>query len=268
MLSRRSLLAGFAATLASCGAPAFARSRATWKDQRQVGPFLVSAAFDLSPHGAMLAELEVLQAELQRILALRPSSQSIEVLLLASAADHQTYLAERYPAAPYRRALFVEQGARLSVIAYDQPELAVDLRHEATHALLHSDVPRLPLWLDEGLAEYFEPAGAERVFDSPHLSPLRWDLRLGRLISLRQLEHKYALESLSERDYRFAWAWTHFLLHGPEYAAEALWQNLAAWRTGEPGRLFSKLLAAAPSYQSEFVAHFRHWRRPAELASR
>ncbi|GIT30210.1 MAG: hypothetical protein Ct9H300mP1_22560 [Planctomycetaceae bacterium] len=34
-----------------------------------------------------------------------------------------------------------------------------DLRHEFTHGVLHSSLKRVPLWLDEGLAEYFEVVG-------------------------------------------------------------------------------------------------------------
>ena len=55
-----------------------------------------------------------------------------------------------------RRAFFLAQGSRQVVYTYFNPQLEVDLRHEATHALLHLAIAELPLWLDEGLAEYFE----------------------------------------------------------------------------------------------------------------
>ena len=47
--------------------------------------------------------------------------------------------------------------------------MAEDLRHEVAHGYLHAVVPNLPLWLDEGLAEYFEvPRGLDGV-NRPHV---------------------------------------------------------------------------------------------------
>ena len=50
----------------------------------------------------------------------------------------------------------------------NERELAVDLRHETTHAVLHGLLPMVPLWLDEGLAEYFEAPEANRLQRHPH----------------------------------------------------------------------------------------------------
>ena len=77
-----------------------------------------------------------------------------------------------YPRVPYRRALFVKSGSRGRVFAYEHEDLAVDVRHESTHALLHASLPMVPLWLDEGLAEYFEVAESQRAFDHPHSTAL------------------------------------------------------------------------------------------------
>ena len=42
--------------------------------------------------------------------------------------------------------------------------LRTDLRHELTHALLHGVLKDVPLWLDEGLAGFFElPPDARRA---------------------------------------------------------------------------------------------------------
>ena len=64
---------------------------------------------------------------------------------------------------PYRPALFILEGGSPGVYTYRKPDLDIDVRHECTHALLHSALPVVPLWLDEGIAKYFEvpaePAG-------------------------------------------------------------------------------------------------------------
>jgi len=52
--------------------------------------------------------------------------------------------------------MFVKGPSSLLVFAYQRSELPQDLRHECAHALIHLHFQQLPLWLDEGLAEYFE----------------------------------------------------------------------------------------------------------------
>ena len=50
-----------------------------------------------------------------------------------------------------------------------------DLRHELTHALLHGVLQDVPLWLDEGLAVYFELPPANEGVNPHHLEVLcRW----------------------------------------------------------------------------------------------
>jgi hypothetical protein len=94
--------------------------------------------------------------------------------------------------------------------------LEEDLRHEATHALLHRAVGHLPLWLDEGMAEYFEvepqalPAEAVTRFRK-----LAASYREGWRPDLERLESVENVAVMSPTDYREAWAWTVLLLHGP-----------------------------------------------------
>jgi len=61
-----------------------------------------------------------------------------------------------HPDFPTRRAFFLESKSRMEIYAQGGERLAEDLRHEVTHGYLHSVVPNLPLWLDEGLAKYYE----------------------------------------------------------------------------------------------------------------
>ncbi len=244
--------------LSTCVAVAEPTER--WIDQRQVGPFAVAATFDLSQYEPMLAELPALERELRRVMATRPCAAPITVMLAADEPQHRAVLEARFPGLPYRRALYVKQGAQAVVFAYRQPELAVDLRHECTHALLHADLAMLPLWLDEGLAEYFEPCEGERAFGHPHAVALRRELSLGRVHSVAQLEANTKLEELSAEEYRSAWAWTHFMLHGPPEASEALWGFIAAIRKGEPpGRMSARLATRVPDLNGRFARHFRYW---------
>ncbi|WP_146401815.1 hypothetical protein [Pseudobythopirellula maris] len=260
-LSRRRFLAAGAAVAAGslCGV-AGAYEPPAWVDQRAVGPFLCRSEFPLQGVAAALDDLAGLEKELRRVFALRPCKGPIEVLLFRNAAQHRGYLERRYPTAPYRRGLYVNQGGRSVVFVYRQPEFEIDLRHECTHALLHADLPMVPLWLDEGIAEYFEAPPEERAFHHPHLVPVRWGVRLRRFKTVSELESKHSVAELSSSDYRYAWAWTHFMLHGPEPASRVLWDYLSAVRKmASPGKISERLAEAMPDVERQFIDHFKGW---------
>src|SRR5690606_36851352 len=114
-------------------------------------------------------------------------------------------------------------------------------------ALLHADLPMVPLRLDEGLAEYFEVAPTDRPNNNPHLKNLKWNIHLGHFTRMRELEGKQKLEELRGADYQQAWAWTHFMLHGPQAAHVELVSYLDDIRRRQiPGTLSERLEKALP----------------------
>ena len=120
----------------------------------------------------------------------------------------------------------------------------------------------VPLWLDEGLAEYFEMPEALRAYDHPHLAEIKWNLRLGMTRTVESLEAAADLREMGSVEYRFAWAWVHFMLHGPAAAHRALVQFVATVRRGEPpGRLSQRLRQAVPALDDRMVRHFTNWRK-------
>ena len=262
-LTRRRMLATMATGVVWCAAP---RTRAAaepiWVDQRRLGPFVIRSAFPLEEALLAEADLASLELELRRVLALGPCKSHVEVLLLKDAQQHRRLIAQRHPTAPYRRALYYQTKQRAVIYAYRHSELAIDLRHECTHALLHGDLPMAPLWLDEGLAEYFEPSVADRARGPSHLDAVVSDLSQGRLVPLTVLEAKHELAEMSDVDYRYAWAWTHLLLHGPAVASMQLWATLAALRRYEPPTPMSRRLnATLGPPEKAFAEHFRAWPR-------
>ncbi len=233
-----------------------------WIDHQSYGPFQCHASFPLGNLDPLFQELSALELELQRTLAVPPAAQTIDVFLLEDKRRHQELLRQLFPQVPYRRALYVQRGGRGSVYAYRHREVAVDLRHECTHALLHTNLSMVPLWLDEGLAEYFEMPAPDRAFDHPHLQRMRLNLRFGMIPELEALE---ALEDLSEMggaEYRYSWAWVHFMLHGPLPVHRALVHYLADIRRGNPpGKLSTRLHQTTPQLKHQLVIHFKRWRR-------
>jgi hypothetical protein len=234
----------------------------TWVDRGEYGPFQCQAAFPLASLAGVFDELGRLQLELQRTLAAPPSGQRVAVYLLADEANHRRFLQDLYPGLPYRRALYVQRAGQGAVYAYRHDELPIDLRHECTHALLHGALPAVPLWLDEGLAEYFEMPEHQRAYGHPHLAELRWRMQLGLLRKLESLETLEDLSQMGGMEYRYAWAWVHFMLHGPASAHRALVEHVAAIRRGEPaGSLSVRLRRTTSDLDARIIRHFQQWPR-------
>lgn len=261
--SRRQLMAlgGAAATHFALNALP-CRAVQPWIDHQSYGPFQCHASFPLGNLDSLFQELSSLELELQRTLAVPPAAQSIDVFLLEDKKRHQELLSQLFPQVPYRRALYVQRGGRGSVYAYRHSEVAVDLRHECTHALLHTNLAMVPLWLDEGLAEYFEMPAQLRAFDHPHFKKLRWNLRFGIIPDIEALEGFQDLSEMGGPEYRYSWAWAHFMLHGPLPVHRTLVRYLADIRRGNPpGTLSARLHQTTPQLKQQLVAHFKQWRR-------
>jgi hypothetical protein len=235
-----------------------------WTDTRQVGPFEIQATFSLAKYEKLFAELPDLQRELTRTLGIPPATSPIYVFLFSNEEQYRAYIERHFPQVPYRPALFVLEGGSPGVYTYDKADLDIDLRHECTHALLHSALPVVPLWLDEGIAKYFEVPAAQRAFDHPYFddSKWKWSLRLGMVRTIEALEERDNLSDMDATDYRYSWAWVHFMMHGPAGAHDALVRYLACYQQSTPPGKMSVLLAeAVPNPTERMIQHFKHWQR-------
>ncbi len=252
------------ALLAACAAAGRPRhcDAQGWADLRVSGPFVCRAEFSLAGSEGLLEELTRLQDELVRCLGIPPAPEAIELYLFLNQHTYRRYLQIYLPEVPYRRALYVNIRGRGMVLAYRSRQLEIDVRHECTHALLHAVLPHVPLWLDEGLAEFFELAPPKRAFDSPYLAGLRWNVRHGRVPQLERLETKQHLSQMRRTEYRDAWAWVHFMLLGSREAHAELVGFLEDIRTGAPpGTFSSRLQRRLPQPHRHLAAHFKRWKR-------
>lgn len=190
---------------------------------REVGIFLCHAAFSWDLAEARIQTLANLQEEIQQKLHLADSREKVEIFLFPSreawAQFHQKFM----PGIPFRRAIFTKpevilktKRSRGKIYAYLSPQLEQDLRHEGTHAILHSVLGKpLPIWIDEGLAEYFETTVP------PSQNQTWFEQTCGRLqnhqtIPLKKLEKIYGMRDMTRDAYGDSWAWTVFLLDGPQ----------------------------------------------------
>lgn len=191
----------------------------------------IHSNFELPTKHRLFNELVARRHDVHELLGLPVSDEPIHVYLFESPQSYSSYLRQRFPDFPDRRAFFVETDTRLEVFAYWGDRVAEDLRHEVAHGYLHAVVPGLPLWLDEGLAEYFE---VPRTADGRHRSHLR---RLHRAVderrwtpNLKRLESLATPDQMSQQDYAESWAWVHWLLESSAEHRRLLRRYLARLR--------------------------------------
>ena len=235
-----------------------ARGENRWPDERQAGQFLCHADFSLEAHESMLGEMAQLKQDVIGILGASESQEQIHVFLFQSKTSYQAYMKQYFPRVPYRRAMFIKARGPGMVFAFQGQDFEIDVRHESTHALLHNWVPTVPLWLDEGLAEYFEAPRDKRAAGGEHLATVRTAVRLGQTPRLAELEALQSLDEMGRDEYRDAWAWVHFMLHGPVEANQELLHyldDLAAGETVEP--LSTRLKRRMPDLERRLAEHFR-----------
>lgn len=227
-----------------------------WVVQEQRGVYELYAEFDPGTP-ALWMQLNDVQNELQSLLNIKPSGDKIQIMLFSSHARYLQYLNASIPEARQRRAIFFRNGDVFQIYAFRSRSLTTDLRHEFTHALLHQHLQFLPLWIDEGLAEYFEEPSAARL-RSGRQSSVRWKTRLGWTPSLRELESIPAASDMTEDDYRDSWAWVSFLLNDSPETRRILADYLQVIAGGEAPGPFSRYLAErAPAAGNRLNSYFR-----------
>ena len=263
-LTRRQRLAFallVATTLATLGPLAAVRASDRWPEERVAGSFVFHADFSLKPYQSLLSQMTDLQADLIRELEIGTAREPVHLFLFSRTATYKSYLGQYFPKVPYRRALFIKERGPGMVFAYRSPDFETDVRHESTHALLHAALPMVPLWLDEGLAEYFEVPADKRAYENPHLATMKWQVWLPSVRSFEDLENVGDLNQMGGKEYRDSWAWVHFMLHGSSDAREELVRFLADIEAQTPpGKLGDRLRRRIPDVERQFAEHFKRWK--------
>jgi hypothetical protein len=117
-------------------------------------------------------------------------------------------------------------------------------------------VPSIPLWLDEGLAEYFEVPHGQQGLNRPHIQELAQAKAQGWAPNLRRLEDLASASAMNQLDYAEAWAWVHFLLETTPERQQVLRAHLQALRPeGAPEPLSARLRTVHLDYERKLVEH-------------
>ena len=240
----------------------------TWKTTRLPTPsdheilrgqLVVHSDFPLTAQHRVLEDLTARREDLSRRLGLPPGGEPIHVYLFEDAGQFAHYMQTYYPEFPARRAFFVQTDTRLEVYAHWGDRVAEDLRHEVTHGYLHSLAPELPLWLDEGLAEYFEVSRGRRGLNRDHVDNLIARLQHGTWHpNLERLERLDEPFGMTLDDYAESWAWVHFLLEGNPRHRRILGDYLAELReTGSAGPMAQRLPLFIDQPERALIEHVR-----------
>lgn len=244
------------------GQAAFCHADEDWLDSCEVEPFSCRANFSMKRIEPFLRQLPGLQNDLVKHLGISPAEEKIDLLLFRNEWTYRSYLRRNFPNIHYKRALYCKSQGQGTVLVQWSDNVTTDVRHECTHALLHANLPMVPLWLDEGLATYYELPAGKRAFDNPYAKKLKLPLLLSDGTKLEQLEKLAGYDKMDGDDYRDCWAWVHFMLHGSEVAHAELVQFLREIESGNHPGLMSKRLAQRLSRLNVRCAnHHRSWKR-------
>jgi len=221
--------------------------------------FVINSDVRLEPNNVLVKELEALHDQVYKTLRLPEQRDPVNVYLFGDEASYRFYMHTTWKDLPPRRAYFVGTTRELAVYSFLSPQVMEDLRHEFTHGLLHATLQTVPLWLDEGLAEYFEVASdVSGAVHSSHLRELQTAATEGWNPNLYRLEMLTDFRDLTSRDYAESWAWVHFMLNSTDGASEVLLkyvEDLQATKT--PRRILTSLEAEVPSYFNDLLTHLR-----------
>lgn len=235
-----------------------------WLEQFTEGAFTFRSEVPIRRE-PLIRDLKQIHVELKNKLGLTIGKAPIEVLLFRNKRNYMDAVRKQVPNAVNRPALFVKTAEGSRVYAYYSPTVDIDVRHECTHALIHNAVQFIPLWLDEGLAEYFELKAGTRVRPA-RLNEVRQAIRIGRLLRTRatlpELEAIDDISKMGSQEYRDSWAWVHYLLNDQEdIAPRVLKSYLGEIQKGNPPGAFSKYFARYISHgDARLVQHFRYFR--------
>lgn len=218
----------------------------------RVSQFVFYSDVELSKKQPLFRELSDMREQIFKDLHLPPSGTLVQVHLFEDREHYERFMQAQFPNLPKRRAFFAAKpkmgGDDLLVYTYWSDKINQDLRHEITHALLHSVLKGVPIWLDEGLAEYYEMPPGWNGINYQHVMQLQQSLAGGQKLDLARLEKLEEVHEVNRGEYREAWAWVHFMMHNSPQTRNVLVHYLRDLKSNaKPGPLRPRLERAVPS---------------------
>jgi hypothetical protein len=262
-LSLRPIRAALAAGLVICGligchASSVPMTRQLPKHcEIDLDQLTIRSDIEIDREDPFLKELVHLRKEVRSTLRLPEATRPVTVYLFRDESRYAQFMEEKHPTLPARRAFFIGTPRQLMVYAYWGDKTLEDLRHEYTHGVLHASLKTVPLWIDEGLAEYFEVPPDQPVgFNRDHAESLAVAIQNGWKPDLKRLEQIEDISQMQRADYQEAWAWVHYLLQGNPDGPQLLTEYLQSLKTATHApSLAAKLKSELPEFTERLTVH-------------
>ncbi|MCF0234951.1 MAG: DUF1570 domain-containing protein [Thermoguttaceae bacterium] len=243
-----------------------------------LGRVVCEANFPIESVPGLEAEITRLQRDLVEYLRIPEANEKIELCLFRDKGSYVDFIGSIFPGAPADRpALYVKaSGPGVLMIPRDE-NMIVNIRHEMTHAYLNAALRNVPIWLDEGLAKYFETPPGERGFSNPYLKDVEKKATVFSFFktapSLERLEKLNRVDEMKSREYRESWSWVHFMMHYSKESHRALATYLWSLRPESQAGITAKdaeklrkkapmktiLESRVPDCKKKFIEHFQNW---------
>jgi tetratricopeptide (TPR) repeat protein len=198
----------------------------------------------------ILRTLEDAYGEVGRELSFYPDRE-IAVILYSDRQFQEVTDAPGWSGAVFDGKIRVPIGG----IERETPGLRALLYHEYTHAVVRAIAPRVPTWLNEGLAQYFE----KRTISGQQLAVLRQVHAAGKLPSLRALEGSFMGLNGSQAGYAYLLSLSAVRQMVEDYGMYRVRSVLDALKDGAdtPTAISNGLLLSYEDFE-------RNWRRSFE----
>lgn len=190
--------------------------------------FVVTSALPEAEHRAQAEQLELLWDTLAAYFHAEVPSARIPVLIL-----EDTEVVERF--SDGYAGFVTRRGPDVLVVgAPSEPKQSNVNAHELAHLVSAFMLPRLPHWLSEGLATYFEDATFKdaRTVTMGRWNPGRAEEAFHGLATFEELSEWGGL-NFDRREaglYASAWAWVHYLSNRDEARLVRLFEGLRSTR--------------------------------------
>ncbi len=266
-------MASIAHAQSAISAPPATTTRDGWPYHVAVDYFEIHSTVPLDEMQEPLNRLRSLRTDVSSTLNIPLSDEPIHIAIFRDRIEFDQYVKHYFPTAPERRALFIRDRGNGLVLTYCQEQWHVDVRHECVHAMLHAaakgegNSASIPLWLDEGLAEYFEVEGSHPEQHPIHGPSVRTKLRYGQVCEIDTLESIGATAQFTPTDYRDSWSAVNLLIHhsaASRLALQSYLQDILAGRAR--GLISHRIRIAIPDWREEFRMFYRN--PPVESISR
>lgn len=208
----------------------------------KIGPFLFHTNFPVNEISTEINSLLNSYNDIKQRLMLPDPYELTDIYVYEDQNVYEDFFRKNFPGERIHPSVFTKNyvvlkkdADRSHIYVYRSDKLGEDLRHEGIHAILHSTIKKkIPIWLDEGLAEYYEQDG-EKVnlwLNKRWLKQSIVRIQNKKFQNLGKLEQIVLPSSFPTVCYSDSWAWICFMLNGPEKIRAILPNYIKEYQAG------------------------------------